>query len=341
MTDIITRKKQHIEIVLNKEVTPPYSLFDEIHLKHKALPDVNLKNIDTNYKFINWNISMPFIVSSMTGGEQYGRTINENLAIACEQEQIGFGLGSMRVILEKPESLKSFQIKKLAPTVPVFGNIGIVQLNYGVGLDEIRKIIELTQIDGLFVHVNALQEAIQPEGDTNFEGVLDKFSTIVSKIKIPIIVKEVGHGLDVHTIKSLKDIGIKWFDVSGTGGTSWAKVEGYRLEQEMNETNLGQIFENFGLTTVEAILDAQKIDGINIIAGGGIRNGLDLAKALVLGATMGTSARPFLKAALDSNQKVIEIINMYRKSLKIAMFMTNSKNLQDLRKVSVLQNTAD
>jgi isopentenyl-diphosphate Delta-isomerase len=339
MSNIVDRKKQHIDIVSNMEVEPTFSPFDLIELESRALPNIDYNEIDTEFEFFNWKLNFPFIISCMTGGEKYGRTINENLAVACDQENVAFGLGSMRIILELPEALRTFDIKHIAPNVPVFGNIGMVQLNYQVTYDSIMKLKDLTKMDGIFFHINALQESIQPEGDTNFKNLIDKFDKVFSKLDFPVIVKEVGHGLDYPTIKDLYDIGVRWFDVAGVGGTSWAKVEGFRYDRPMDENNLGQIFQSFGIDSVSAIKKAKGLDGINIIAGGGLRNGLDIAKSIALGAKMGTSAKPFLKASLESADKVVELLRIYKKSLKIAMFMTNSKNLQELSKVSVLEST--
>lgn len=319
------RKLDHIRIVREENVEPLPSAFEKYELPYKALPEVDLTEIDTSVEFFGKKLSFPFVISSMTGGPDKAAGINQHLAEAAEQTQVALGLGSMRVILRKPESLASFNVRKYCPSVPLFANMGIVQLNYGYGADEINKLIDLVDADGIFLHVNALQEAIQPEGDTNFKGLLSKLEKVIKKVEKPIIIKEVGNGIDFQTAKRLYEIGIDWIDVSGLGGTSWPWVEGYRREDD-----LGYKFRSIGIPTDQALLAASKIKGLNLIAGGGIRSGIDIYKSLALGAKLATSAKPLLEPALTSTDATIKAIKSFEKELRIAMFVTGTSNIPSI-----------
>lgn len=325
------RKVEHIKIVLNKETEPNPSPFEKYRLPYKALPEIDLAEVNTETKFLGYKLSFPFLISSMTGGPEQGLTINRNLAEACEEEGCALALGSMRVILRDPSAIKTFNVRKYCPHVPLLANMGLVQLNYGYGADEINRIIDSVEADGIFLHVNPLQEAVQPEGDTNFKGLISKLEKILPKIHKPVLIKEVGTGIDYETVKALFEIGIKWIDVSGNGGTSWSMIESYRREDDM-----GFVFNNFGIPTDEAILNCKKVKGLNIIAGGGIRNGVDIAKSLVLGAKLATSAKPFLTTAIKSKAACVQLMNNWKRQLNITMFTTGSKDLADLSKVKLL-----
>ncbi|MFQ5493096.1 MAG: type 2 isopentenyl-diphosphate Delta-isomerase [Candidatus Dojkabacteria bacterium] len=325
------RKLDHINIVLGKEVEPfSYSSFDGYRLPYKALPEVSLDSIDTSTEFLGSNLRFPFVISSMTGGPDKGKTINRNLAEAAEEAGVALGLGSMRVVLRKPESIPSFDVKRYCPSVPLLANLGLVQLNYGLGADEINRIVDSINADGIFLHINPLQEAVQPEGDTNFEKLLPKLEKVLPKMKKPVVIKEVGTGIDKDSAQMLADVGIRWIDVSGTGGTSWSWVEGYRRDDD-----LGKVFRHEGIPTCEAIMQAKEIKGVNLIAGGGIRNGIHIAKAIVMGAKLATSAKPLLDPALSSSEAVLNELNKLRHELMIAMFITGSKNLKDLSKLKL------
>ena len=325
MSSIKDRKVDHIKIVLEKEVEPVPSSFDNYRLPYKTLPEIDMKDINTSASFFKWNLSFPFIVSSMTGGVRNGLKINKNLAIACEEVGVGLGLGSMRVVLRKPESTSTFNVKKFCPNIPLFANIGLVQLNYGYGADEINRIIDLVDADGIFLHVNHLQEAIQPEGDLNFKDLIPKLEKILPKIKKPVVVKEVGHGFDFRSAKALFNIGIKWIDVSGLGGTSWSFVEGYRRDD-----NIGHLFKAEGIMTIDSLKQCKQIKGLNLIAGGGIRNGIHIAKSIILGAKIATAAKPLLQPALNSVEECVKVLELMKKEFTIAMFSSGVKNIKEL-----------
>lgn len=330
MTSIQTRKKQHVEIIKKNPVEPFDSSFDYFRLPYRAIPEIDMGKITTEVKFWNKSLSFPFLISSMTGGEKYGKQINTNIAIAAESEKIAIGLGSMRILDRHPEALPTFDVKRYCPSIPLFANIGIVQLNYGFDYDKIQRLVDMIKADGIFFHINHLQEAIQPEGDTNFESLIPKLEKVIKKLKIPVIAKETGHGIDKGSAYRLKEIGINWIDVSGTGGTSWAWVESYRSRQ----TNFGQIFKYEGISTAECLLNLNNLD-LNLIAGGGIRNGLHVAKSIAMGAQLATAAKPFMDAALESETAVIELLKKYKKELVVAMFSSGSANIESLKNCNV------
>jgi isopentenyl-diphosphate delta-isomerase len=328
--DITSRKLQHIKIVLENEVEPIASSLDNYRIPYKALPEIDLKKVDTSYEFFGSKLAFPFIVASMTGGAEMAETINRNLAIACEQEKVALALGSMRVILKDPGSLKSFDVRSFCPSIPLFANMGLVQLNYGYGADEINRLLDAVDADGIFLHINHMQEAIQPEGDTNFASLISKLEAIIPKINKPVFIKEVGSGIDYQTAKSLFEIGVKWIDVSGQGGTSWTSVEAYRRDDD-----LGYIFQEVGIPLDQALIEAKKIPGLKIIASGGIRNGLDMAKALIMGADLLSAAKPLLQPALDSSEKVALQFQRWKKELKLAMFASGASHLKDLSQLKL------
>lgn len=328
--DIKDRKLEHIKIVLEENVEPLPSSFDEYKLPYVALPEIDMSEIDTAIEFFGKQLSFPFIISSMTGGPDKGLTINRNLAEAAEEVGVALGLGSMRVIIRKPESIDSFNVRKYCPSVPLFANVGLVQLNYGFGADEVNRIIDSVEADGIFFHVNPLQEAVQPEGDTNFKDLIPKLEKLISKVNKPIIIKEVGTGIDRETAKRLADIGIEWIDVSGTGGTSWAWVEGYRRQD-----NLGHLFKAEGISTTDALVSSRDIPGLNLIAGGGVRSGIDMAKGIALGARLATAAKPLLSCALESTEACIDVLENLKREFIVAMFAVGAQNLSDLAKVEL------
>ncbi|KAG8346909.1 putative FMN dependent dehydrogenase [Trypanosoma vivax] len=335
------RKKDHIDICVRKNVEPYRhgpSIWDRYNIPYVALPEINMADVDTRCRFMHWNLSLPLIISSMTGGEQHGRIINENLALACEAEGIAFGVGSMRIVNRYATAVHTFNVKELCPSVPMFANIGLVQLNYGFGSVEINKLVDAVKADGLFIHVNHTQEACQPEGDTNFASLLKKLEAILPQIKVPVVVKGVGHGIDRDSVIRLCEVGVKYIDVSGCGGTSWAWIEGHRRPCAVEEENLGYIFRSVGITTDQCLLESApltKSRDLHLIAGGGIRNGLDIAKALMMGAECATAAMPFLKAALEGPESVCKVIQRFKKELVVAMFACGASDIKDLRSKSV------
>lgn len=337
------RKKDHINICVKTNVEPwkgRPSIWNKYSLPYTALPEVNLETLDSTCTFLGKEISFPFIISSMTGGEAHGRIINMNLAKACEAERIPFGLGSMRIVNRYASAAHTFDVKEFCPSIPMMANIGLVQLNYGFGAAEINKIIKSVNADGLFIHLNHTQEMCQPEGDTNFEGLIEKLRKVLPEISVPVVVKGVGHGIDHASIKILKSMGVKYIDVSGCGGTSWAWIEGRRQKYDNEEANIGYLYRDVGIPTDVCLKESAPLarnGELTLIAGGGIRNGIDVAKAIMMGAEYATAAMPFLAAALESPEAVRAVIQRFRYEFRTAMFTCGAKNLSELRNMKVLE----
>lgn len=348
------RKKDHINICLKQTVEPRKelpSIWNKYSLPYTALPEVDLSKIDTTCIFLGKKISFPFIISSMTGGEAHGRVINENLAKACEAENIPFGLGSMRVVNRYEAAAHTFDVKDFCPSVPMLANIGLVQLNYGFGAKEINRLVKRVNADGIFIHLNHTQELCQPEGDTNFEGLLEKLRQIIPEIKVPVLVKGVGHGIDYKSVKKLKEMGVKYIDVSGCGGTSWAWIEGRRHQCTKAEENIGYIYRDIGIPTDVCLMEAaplgrkgsqgqsnKDVESLTLIAGGGIRTGVDVAKSILMGADYATAAMPFLAAAMESPEAVRSVIQRIRYEFVTALFTCGAKNLSAFQKMELVNS---
>lgn len=323
------RKNEHINIVLNNNVEPVKSSFLKYKINYKALVNIDFKKIDTTTNFLDSKLSFPFLIGSMTGGGKNTLKINKNLAIAANKARVALALGSMRIILKDKESLKTFQVRKYCKDIPLLANFGLVQLNYGYCYNDINYLIDSIEADGICLHLNHLQEAIQPEGDTNFENILRKLELIINKIKKPIIIKEVGAGLDRDSILKLNNIGIKYFDIAGLGGTNWTSVESYRRKDD-----LGFIFQEIGNNTTDVLEDISDLDVFKI-SSGGIRNGLDIFKSLALGANLTSIAGPILKNALNSPIKTYNQIMRYKKELEIAMFCVGVDKIKKIKRENI------
>lgn len=328
----LDRKDSHIEICLNNGIEFKNNSFSAFSFEHDALPEFNKSEIDTTVTLLGKRLSAPLIIGAMTGGTEKAREVNERLALAAAECGVGFALGSQRKMLENPEAAITYQVKKHAPGLPLlFGNIGAVQLNYGVTPAQIRKLISDVQADAFYFHLNPLQEAIQPEGQTNFAGLFDKLSEVVRDVSTPIFVKEVGAGISKATAQKLSKIGFAGIETAGTGGTSWSMIESIRTKNAVQKKT-GETFAQWGTPTVESIVHCRNaFDSRIVIASGGIRTGIDLAKSLALGADAGASALPFLKAADESVDAVIVAIQTMIEELKTTMFLTSSKNISTLK----------
>lgn len=340
MTDSIhNRKNEHIEMslldaALGKGVE---NGFDRYHFLHHALPEIDFESVDISSAFFGQPLKSPFIISSMTGGTKLAGEINKTLAIAAEEQGWVLGLGSTRVMLESEQSRPSFQVRKYAPTIPIMANLGAVQLNYGVTIDQVKQIIEWTEADVLVLHLNTIQEVIQSDGDTNFSGLLSKIENLIQAISIPVGVKEVGFGVDAQVAKQLTDIGARFIDVAGAGGTSWSQVEKLRSKEKIKK-QAAEAFASWGNPTAECLQAIQaSIPSQHVIASGGIRNGLDAAKALVLGANHVGFARTILKEALESETHAIEWMQVKELELQMVMFGIGVNNLEGLQQTKRLQ----
>lgn len=318
MTDIVSRKSQHLELSQNPAAQTLLSPFSLYKLKYKALPEIDLSSVDTGINLSAKRLSQPLIIASMTGGSEHALQINQNLAVACEKMQVAMGVGSQRVALENAQAEGSFKIvRKNAPTAFIFANIGGVQLNYGVGVTEVQRLIDMVEADALYIHLNPLQEALQPNGDANFSNLLGKIKDLVKQAGIPVYVKEVGHGLDIDTCEKLIDAGVSGLDVAGVGGTSWAWIEAQRA----NNLNFSEWFKDFGYQTDYVLKQLAKFKNkVKLVASGGVRSPVDGLKGLALGAHYYSAAQPFLLAALQGEDAVVELVKNWQEGLKIAMF---------------------
>ncbi len=328
MADIQQRKAQHIKLAMEAGSQGDNSYWDQYKLPIKALPEMDLKDVDTSVKLFGKKLSQPLIIASMTGGSEHARTINTNLAVAAEACKVAMGVGSQRVALEKEDAKETFQlVRKLAPSTVLFANMGVVQLNYGHTVESYKRVVDMIKADALYLHVNPMQEALQPEGDTNWEGILDKVEQLVKAIGVPVWVKEVGCGLDIATAKKLVDVGVQGLDVAGVGGTSWTWIEGRRAENEQ----LTEWFADFGARTDEAV---KALKGLpqTLVASGGIRNPVQGLKAHMLGANLYSAARPFLEPAMQGSEQATMFLRNWEKGLRIAMFGCGMKRWDYLRK---------
>jgi isopentenyl-diphosphate delta-isomerase len=326
------RKADHIKINLEKNVDSGLTTgLERYRFTHEALPELQLDQVDTRLRLFDRFLSAPILISSMTGGTAEATTINLRLAEAAQEMGVALGVGSQRAAIERPELSATFQVRRAAPDILLFANLGAVQLNYGYGLDQCQRAIEMIQADALYLHLNALQEAVQPGGDTNFAGLAQKIEAICKKLSAPVIVKEVGWGISARTAKILAECGVAAIDVAGAGGTSWSQVEMHRAPDEFTR-ELAATFVDWGIPTAESIqLVKQAVPEMTVFASGGLKNGLDIAKCLALGATLGGMAGPFLKAAAISTENVVEKLKLTRRQIQVAMFAAGVGTLDDLK----------
>ena len=315
------RKDDHLKITLEEDVQSSISTgFDQLRLNHKALPELDFDSIDLSLSLFNKQLAAPILISSMTGGSTKGAAFNRTLALAAEQSGIAMAVGSQRAAIEHPEQSESFRIRKYAPKTLLFSNLGAVQLNYGYGVEECKIAVDMLEADGLYLHLNPLQEALQPEGNQDFSDLLRKIEPICRALPVPVLVKEVGWGIDLDTARKLLEVGVAVIDVAGAGGTSWAKVEMHRQPDPLKAA-VNAAFGSWGIPTAQNLLELQKLEGNPMIfASGGLRDGVDLAKALALGAKLGGFARKFLTAANSGETEVIRTIEIIKAQLKVAMF---------------------
>lgn len=363
--DTSSRKRDHVQIVLNQDVTfrSKTTGFEQWEFVHNALPELNFSEIDTSASFLGKSLSMPLMISCMTGGYSGAESINRQLAEVCERKRIAMGVGSQRQAMEDRTFHKSFSIvRELAPTIPIIGNIGGVEVARQFGqrgetpnFDQLNEIIHIIRADALAVHLNPVQELLQLEGSPNFLGVLCGIERLVRELDVPIIVKEVGAGISAEVARRLIDVGVRIVDVAGAGGTSWAGVE--ILRRKKDGKRLVEQLWDWGIPTAEALLQVaalkrniksntvkrrtrskQQDQGLSVIASGGIQDGVDAAKCLALGADLVASARPMLGALHDGGKKnLIRKIEGWQEELKSVMFLVGAKNIQALKKAKMVR----
>jgi isopentenyl-diphosphate delta-isomerase len=302
---------------------------------HCALPELDLERIDLSQELFGRRLRAPLLISSMTGGTAQAAEINRVLATAAQQSGIAMGVGSQRAALEHPELAPTFQMRPFAPDILLLANLGAIQLNYGYGVDECRRAVEMIEADALILHLNALQEAVQPEGDTRWAGLLGKIEAVCRALPVPVIAKEVGWGFSRQDARRLADAGVAAIDVAGAGGTSWSQVEMHRASSE-SQRRLAAAFVDWGVPTAEAILNVRSAAPEMIVfASGGLRSGVDIAKCIALGARLGGMAGPFLKAAARSLEDTLQAIEEVVNELRVCMFAAGAGDLQALSKVEL------
>jgi isopentenyl-diphosphate delta-isomerase len=330
-------KSDHIRINLEEDVRSKLTTgLEHYFFLHNALPELNLEETDLSVEIFGKKLKAPLLISSMTGGSKEATEINQRLAEAAQESGIAMGLGSQRAALEDESLALSFKVRNVAPDILLFANLGAVQLNYGYGLAHLQKAVEMAEADALVLHLNALQEAVQPEGDTNFSGLLKKIEIMCKQLPVPIVVKEVGWGISAETAKQLAHAGVQAIDVAGAGGTSWTQVEMHRAGTESQE-RLAGAFGDWGITTSESIIQIREaLRNMRIFASGGIRSGVDIAKCIALGAELGGMAGPYLKAANESASAVTQMIEEVSRELRVCMFASGAANIAALQGVTLI-----
>ena len=326
------RKADHIKINLEKDVRSALTNGLENYLfVHEALPELDLEQVETSLSLFAKQLAAPILISSMTGGTADAESINLRLAEAAQEMKIAMGVGSQRAAIENPDQVKTFQVRRVAPDILLFANLGAVQLNYGYGIDQCRQAVEMIQADALILHLNPLQEAVQDAGDTDFAGLAKKIEDVCKQLDVPVIAKEVGWGISERTARLLADCGISAIDVAGAGGTSWSQVEMYRAPDEFTR-QLAATFVGWGIPTAESILNVKKaVPEMTVFASGGIKDGLDIAKCIALGATLGGMAGQFLKAAAISTKSAVQMMMLAKRQIEVAMFAAGAGKLEELQ----------
>ncbi len=341
-----SRKRDHVELTVRKDVSfrSKSAGFEEWEFVHHALPEINGSEIDTSTRFLGKQLSFPLMISCMTGGYREAERINRQLAEVCEEEKLCMGVGSQRQAMENSTYHASFSVaRKAAPSIPLVGNIGAPEVAMLTDVSPIIKLAELIRADAFAVHLNPLQEFLQPEGNTNFRGVLRGIEKLVRQLPVPVIVKEIGAGISGEAAAQLVDIGVSCIDVAGAGGTSWAGVE--ILRREKKEQPYWNPFWDWGVRTVDALREVvplkQRMPALSVIASGGISGGLECAKAIGLGADMTAAARPMLKALMNGGKKELrETIARWRLECRGAMFLIGASSIRQLQTTKRLKRVS-
>ncbi len=340
MSILQRRKDEHLQICLEQDVESGVSPgLSGYRLEYDALPEIDLDDVDLSIELLGKKLSAPILIGSMTGGSEQAEILNHRLAKVAAKLGLGMALGSQRAMLKHPETTASFAVRKTSPELPLLiGNIGAVQLNYGVTHDDLRHLVESVQADALYFHLNPLQEAIQPEGDTRFRGLLSKIQLATKTLPFPCLIKEVGAGISAKTAQKMAHLPIAAIEASGVGGTSWARVEGYRAQPASNTAQLGERLRDFGTPTAEAIQHCRNaFPKRPVIGSGGIRTGQDIAIAIALGSDATAIARPALEAAAISEAALERFLTTLLHELRVLCFCTGASNIKELQQVKVVR----
>ncbi len=331
------RKKEHLSISLGYDAgpSPVTTGLEHYFFVHQALPELDYRAIDLSTSILGLPLSAPLIVSPMVGGIEAAAAINRCLAEAAQALGLAMGVGSQRCMIEDPSTTYTYQVRDVAPDIPLFANLGAVQLNYGYRIDECRRVVESIEADALVLHLNPLQEAFQPEGDKDFSGLLARIAGICRDLPVPVIIKEVGYGISGDVAEKLAGVGVAGIDVAGSGGTSWGRIEA--LRSGTRTARLAESFSTWGIPTADSIrLARERAPDICVIASGGIKTGLDAAKAIALGADAAGIALPLLKPGTLSTEAVVDTLEEVIEGLKIAMFCTGTANIPALKNTPLL-----
>lgn len=337
---VAARKDAHIDVCLEQPVESDRATgLAALTLEYDALPEVDLADVDLTTTFLGKTLRAPLLIGAMTGGTPRAAEINARLARAAARAGVGMALGSMRAMIVDPALTSTYAVRDAAPELPlVLGNVGAVQLNYGVGLAQLEKAVAAVGADALNFHLNPLQEAIQPEGDTRFAGLQRRLAEIVPALSVPALVKEVGAGISARTARKLARLPLAGVEVAGVGGTSWARVESYRAPAESPQAEVGRRLAGFGIPTVAALLACRRLlpPALAIVASGGLRGGLDIAVSLALGAHVAALARPLLVAANQSEELVQLALDTLIHELRVLCFCCGVKTPAELSQVRIL-----
>lgn len=324
-------KEEHLRLCLGKDVESSMTTgFERFYLINNPLPEMDFHDIDTSCSFLGKDISSPFLVLPMTGGTELSARINRNLAVAAQEIGIPMCVGSQRLAIEDAGLTASYQVRKVAPDIPLLANLGAVYLNYGYGLEECERVVDMIGADGLVLYLNPMQKVFQGTKNLNFGGIVDKISHICAHLGVPVIVKEVGFGLSPNAAVALKDAGVSLLDVAGAGGTSWLTITRYLKDDTAGWVDPG--FDDWGIPTADSLISVRStVEDLPIIASGGIRSGIDMAKAMALGADFSGMALPLLAPAIESSEAVRRKIERTLNELKTAMFCCGTANLEQLK----------
>lgn len=328
------RKKEHVELTASGTMNYEQSTgFDSIYFRHNALPEVNFSELNTEASLLGRTFSFPLFISSMTGGYTDAGAVNAILAEFCEEHDLPFGVGSQRIMLEDEEAIPSFSVvREKAPNAFIASNIGGAQLIGGLASADVKLLIDSIEADAIIVHLNPLQELMQPEGDRSFRGIEDGIKQLIKDSPVDIIVKETGAGISGEVAERLLNLGVSVIDIAGAGGTSWSKVENERS----NNSNPEKIFDEWGIPTLQCLEEVQELKkehSFELIASGGIRSGIDVAKAMCLGASFCASAQPVIKAVIDDGRTGLEkLYKQWSNQLKTTMALTGCEQLADLNR---------
>lgn len=335
MSQTAQRKQDHLRIATEESIAFRHKTagFDRYDFMHCALPEGDFDAVDTAVEFLGKRLSWPFMISAMTGGHQNTTVVNRQLAEVCAATGVALGLGSQRQALENDTALESYRVaRRIMPEGVIVGNIGAAQLAHMPDMTAVQRLVDLVEADAMAVHLNPLQELLQPEGDRDFSGVLCGIEKLVRQLTVPVLVKEVGCGISLDVGRRLLDIGVTLIDVAGAGGTSWAGIE----SQRGGHVHLAETFWDWGLPTAECVAALSDLN-LTLIASGGVNSGLDVAKAVALGAHLGGAARPMLLALLNNGAPALEaLIQQWRTEFKMALYLTGNHSLAAFRKAPVL-----